>query len=61
VRFSEKSADHPSLVGMVAKVMPGDGVSGHKIRVYQRCGMESNLGPAIGSDHGFVVGSSWGA
>jgi hypothetical protein len=33
VRFTEKSADHPSRVGMMAMMMPGDGVQGHEARV----------------------------
>jgi hypothetical protein len=29
----QKSADHPSRVGMVMMMMPGDGVGGHENRV----------------------------
>jgi hypothetical protein len=33
IRFTEKSADHPSRMGMVAMMMPGDGIYGHKDKV----------------------------
>jgi hypothetical protein len=48
VRFTEKSADHPSRVGMMAMMMPGDG-GGHEIRVYQVARAESNSGSILGS------------
>jgi hypothetical protein len=33
VRFTSESADHPSRVGMVMMMMPGDGVGGHENKV----------------------------
>jgi hypothetical protein len=42
IRFTEKSADRPSRVGMVTMMMPGDGLSGHESRVYQVAEAESN-------------------
>jgi hypothetical protein len=49
VRFTEKSADHPSRVGMAMMTMPGDGVGGHENKVYQVAGAESNGGRFPGS------------
>ncbi len=47
VRFAEKSADHPSHMGMMVMMMPGDGVGGHEIRVYQVIRAESNFGRGV--------------
>jgi hypothetical protein len=33
IRFTKKSADHPSREGMMAMMMPGDGVGGHENKV----------------------------
>jgi hypothetical protein len=57
IRSTKKSADHPSRVGMMAVMMPGDGAHGHENKVYQVAGCGVELEFVVDSIGGFVLGA----